>query len=313
MEGRILNDDKKKTKTKKTRDRDIIKQEMEGLIEEEEDSSLSDLVMSKKDFDLNEIESLIMDVDDIPLYLSILLYGKNGTGKTRFLGTCPKPMVFDFREKGTLTIRGSGAKVVKIRTIDQIEQFFWYLATQKHPFKTLGFDTVTLMNDISLKSVMGVDQWEVGDAVQMAHKRHYGENTQLMKFWIMNFRDIENMHKVFLCQQKTLNDEDVDDESFEVIPALSDAVLKSLGAAVDIIAQLNIKEVAIEGTSKVKPVYRARVGPSERYLTKFRLPMNSKVKVPMFIKDPTFEKFMSYYSELEKEATGNGEKKQKKR
>lgn len=290
---------KKKAKEK-------IKKQMEEFIEEEDQQFGSGLILPKKGFDFKDVESMIMDVDDIPLYLSILLYGKNGSGKTRFAGTCPNPMVFDFRERGTLTIRGTGAKVVKIRTVDMLEQFFWYLATQKHPFQTVVFDTVTQMNDISLKSIMGVDQWEVGDAVQMAHKRHYGENTQLMKFWIMNFRDIENMHKVFLCQQKTLNDEDIDEESFEVVPALSDAVSKSLCAAVDIIAQLNIKEVAVEGTSKVKSIYRARVGPSERYSTKFRIPANSEVKVPMFIKDPSFDKFMGYYEQIGKETVNNG-------
>src|SRR3954471_3636177 len=77
----------------------------------------------------------IQDVDDVEDPVKILVYARNGVGKTRFAGTAPKPLIIDIDEKGTRSIRGSGAKVRRISTWEDVGYAYWFLRLAKHPYQ----------------------------------------------------------------------------------------------------------------------------------------------------------------------------------
>lgn len=111
---------------------------------------------------------------------SILLVGDGGTGKTRFIATCPKPFMYDF-DNGTASIRGSdveyetfkdapyGTKVGAAQKAEGIYEwgtawpaFIRHLNTNiadqiekgPLPFGTYGLDSLTAMAMICMNYVL---------------------------------------------------------------------------------------------------------------------------------------------------------------
>lgn len=269
------------TKTKKTKE--INNVDVEAIILDDQDYQEADI-----DIDFEQIASMIEDIDDLPIYLNVLIYGEQGTGKTTIAGTFPGPVVYvDCNEEGTLSVRGQGHKRFRVRKFDTLEGIYWYLKTQKHPFKTVVIDTTTQLADIGMQKVLEED-----DHSGLPIRKHWGQNTQLMKTWLILFRNLE-MNTVFTAQVRRLDEEDLDDdESYTKVPMLSPAVRAVLGAAVDIIGYSYIKEVEKEVKGRVKKgySYRLRIGPHSEILTKVRTKRG--VKYPAVLEDPTYDKLI---------------------
>lgn len=113
---------------------------------------------------------------------SILLIGDSGTHKTFFLGTCPKPYIFDF-DNGMLVNRGKDIEYDKFidapkgqpaRPTDGI--YVWGTAWMEFikkvnaigemigkgtcPFRTLGLDSLTLMADLCMNFILKTNNRE---------------------------------------------------------------------------------------------------------------------------------------------------------
>lgn len=245
----------------------------------------------------------MVDFDEEPLFLSILGYGKNGRGKTTFAGTMPGPIaLLDFNERGTLSLRGKGVKGWRIEEWEKIEQVYWYLHSGDHPFKSLVWDTGTQAADVALAHVMGVAGEFDTDSGKLVTRQDWGNMSKEVKFWLTKFRNLE-MHKMFLFQEKSLDEDDVEDGDSLVVPMISPAVRAVACAAVDIIARFELydKKVVTGKGDKKKvekvPTYRIRIGPDTRYQTKFRTPDGVKLPVK-FIDDPSYDKLMELYTTI---------------
>jgi hypothetical protein len=264
---------KKKTKVKEERP-------LEQILDDEGIEEMDDSI------DLDAIEGMIEDIDDLPLYLKILVYGDQGTGKTTFAGTAPNVAFVDCNEEGTFSVRGQGHKRFKVRKWDTIEGIYWYLKTREHQFKTVVIDTTTQGADLAMNKVLEDD-----DFTGLPIRKHWGQSTSLQKTWWIRFRNLD-MHVIFICQLKRIDEEDLDDDDgYTKVPMLSPAVRSSLGAAVGIIGYMYHKEVEKEmkgGKKKRYTSYRMRIGPHPEILTKVRLPKH--IKYPAVIEDPTFDK-----------------------
>lgn len=217
--------------------------------------------------------------------LRILVYGKNGVGKTRFAATGPKPLIIDCNEKGTMSIRNmKDVKVFRIETWTDIDFIFWYLQSAKHDRKTVALDTITSLAQLCMRFVLGDESSR--DPTQdpfMPSKREWGKVGELMRTVILNFRNLP-MHVVFLAQERKGFTDD-EDEGTEVFPEVSPSVRSTLTAAVDIIGHQFIKEVVVKqkgGKQKSRPDFRMRIGPHETYVTKDR----SDSALPGIIRNP---------------------------
>jgi len=250
----------------------------------------------------HSIADRIQSVKDVPVYFKTLLYGRAGTGKTHFIGTAPKPvLVLDFREDGITTIRNTkDAFVLHMDNWDDFESIYWYLLEGDHPYKTVAIDTVTSLQDIAMKQVMG-DRKSVS-------QRMWGEIAGLMKTWIMNYRDLP-MHVIYTAQDRLSGGgSDDDDEDYvsdgmllpEMGPYVIPSVAKILNACVGVIGNTFIREVSKKvktnkGNEKTKTevVYSMRIGPHARYATKIRCdgPEESQEPVvPRLLDNPSFDK-----------------------
>lgn len=107
---------------------------------------------------------------------SILLVGDSGTHKTFFLGTCPKPYIFDF-DNGMLVNRGrdiefdrfidapKGQKAQPdkgiyewgtgwMAVVRKVNELGAMLDQPNKPFETLGFDSLTMWADLCMNFVL---------------------------------------------------------------------------------------------------------------------------------------------------------------
>lgn len=259
---------------------------------------------SSKGTKYDEIVGQLIDFDDEELYLSMVGYGKQGRGKTQFAGTLPNPCILDFNERGTLSLRGKGIKGWRVEEWETVEQVFWYLHSGEHKFESVIWDTATQAADVCLEYVIGVNSQYDSSAGVLITQKDWGNMSKHMKYWITKFRNLP-MHKAFLFQEKSLDEDTLEEGQAAIVPMVSPSVRETACAAVDIIARFELveKKVKVGKGTKIKtervPVYRMRIGPSERYLTKFRTPSGIVLpKADYFIENPSFEKVLELYTAL---------------
>lgn len=247
----------------------------------------------------SSLESRIVPVGEMSDWLSVAVYGRSGTGKTTFSGTAPKPLlILDVNDRGTISVKGQpDTYVLPIEKWEDFEEAYWYLKSGNHNFQSVAIDTLTQLQDLAIRQVVGDESSDM-----IISRRAWGTVSSLMKTWILNFRDLP-LCKIFICQDRITTSDDESDTDPEMIapevgPALSPSVARTLNAAVDVIGQTFIRERLTtvktkKGGEKSKIVveYCMRIGPHARYLTKIRR-ANPGTKLPSVVADPTFDKIL---------------------
>lgn len=242
--------------------------------------------------DYSDILDKIQDVGDLDSYVSMVSYGRSGTGKTTFASTWPKPaLLLDIKDEGTDSIKDvEGIKVLTIDNWDDIEKAYWLLRSGNHDFKSVHIDTITQLQDKCKEKVTG--------GARMVTQNQWGEISGLMDTWLMNFRDLteHGIHVHFIAQDRLTESDSDEDEENQIDPSVGPRLMPSLAskinAAVKVIGNTYISESAEKVDNKIKKTehYRMRIGPHAYYVTKIRKP--KKAKAPKYIEDPTFDKIV---------------------
>lgn len=241
--------------------------------------------------DYDEVKNLITPVHSLERYMSALIYGRSGTGKTVFAGTFPKPLLLlDIKEKGTDSIANvEGVDVIAITSWEQIEQVYWYIKSGKSGYKTVVLDGGSQMQDLGMSHVKD-------DPTAPMSKRLWGELSGLLKTWMFNYRDLmeDGIHVVFIAHERSNDGESIEDQIDPTIgPRFMPSLAGALCGGVSFIGNTFIREKFIgKGDERVRQVeYGMRVGPHAFYTTKIRKPPESDA-VDVII-NPTFEKVMA--------------------
>jgi hypothetical protein len=161
---------------------------------------------------IREIASRIRSVDDQDPWVNVLVYGPNGSGKTRFIASGPKALIIDIREDGTRSTVGSGAKYLTVRNWEDIGHAYWLLksllARGKCPWQTVGLDTISAMQNLAMSFVLGeAEDRDPSREKGMPDKRTYGRAGELMKGMMLAFKDLP-MHTVYTAQMRRITDDD---------------------------------------------------------------------------------------------------------
>lgn len=247
------------------------------------------------------ISDFITDVDDAIQYLTWVIYGKNGTGKTTLLSTT-EGMLILAAEDGTLSIREKAkdkAKKIKIDTWDKLEQVYWLL--EKSPrvkdkagniiginipvaggktflVKSVGIDTVDRLVEVCMRNViLGERDKDTSKDVLKRTLKDWGTMGEKLKFWLQQFEELP-IQRVWLCQEASTSDDSESDE-FSIYPALNQGVRKYILADADIIARLTIAK------TEKGPQFRLSALPNAKYVTKDRT-----TKLTGVIANPSLDK-----------------------
>ena len=227
------------------------------------------------------ISDLITDIDDAVEFLTWVVYGKNGTGKTTLLSTADGILILA-PEDGTLSIRGKAgqAKKLKVDSWEKLEQVYWLLkngitlpnggiriavAGGTFDVKYLAIDTVTKLAEVCMRNiVLGDKARDPSRDLVKKTMRDWGDMSEKMKYWIQTFEELP-LQRVWVCQETT-NSDDADSDEYSIYPSLNKSLRAYILSEADIIARTYIAKDAATGTVQ----YRLSAMPNPTFVTKDR-------------------------------------------
>jgi len=208
-----------------------------------------------------EIEALvkgIRSVDQVSPYCKVLVYGLNGSGKTRLAASAPKCLILDINEQGTRSAagKGTGAKYRTISNWNQIGAMYWYLKSGNHPYKSVALDTLTAMQEMAMAFVLGeAEERDPTRERSMPDKRSYGRAGQLMKGMMLAYRNLP-MHVIFTAQERSIRDEDTE-EIVDITVDLPAGSRSTAMGCVGILGRMAPQEITVRGKDGKRKIGRA--------------------------------------------------------
>ena len=241
-----------------------------------------------------------VDIQDLGQSNLWVLYGKSGSGKTKILGTFPKPMLYlQMGDDGSNTIANvEGVKAIRLDAkkegnpkeevdpVKRLKEVSKELLRDKY-YASVAVDTFSLL----------VSEWTNGKVTSKGKKM-----TQQLWGDLKNDQEeiIKLMHKlarkrivILTCHESTDSIEGMEDE---IAPDVRPSVSKGARTYLEGMANYGIhttkiiKEVTKGGTTKEVVKFAADIGPNPYYWTKLQI--DPSIKVPKRIINPSYDKFM---------------------
>lgn len=212
-----------------------------------------------------DVRRKIIPARDVDPINSMLVYARNKVGKTRLCATAGlvgKTLIIDC-EKGTKSIRGSkNVDVYKLTSWEEIEEIYWYLATQTHPYKFVCIDPITRLGQLCMTYVL-----ESGPELG---KQAWGKTAELERDIILRYKELPGVFLIITAYERRRDTDDEDsDYDFVIGPDAQPAVKGFLMGQMDIICRLYIKQLDDEseegGESRRKTERRLLSGSHEIY------------------------------------------------
>lgn len=215
---------------------------------------------------LKDIEALIQPVGSVQELLHSLLWGRVKSGKTRFIATGPRPIIFA-AEDGTRTIRNYPEVSVFPVTSEgrykpplwkDARNFIYYLHRGDHDYQTVGVDTMTALLRIAIRFVTKDE--EIRDDLRAKGTMDFRVWNRVTNIITEFMEDLEmvckdrGMHLVYTAQERALNEEAALVEG-QFVPDLNPAVRSAILEKPDLIARTIIEEEESEDLSKTTLKY----------------------------------------------------------
>ena len=119
----------------------------------------------------------------------IILYGRNGIGKSRFALKAPNPIFLDLDENiYELSVSSNKTFGVSIKTYDDVMAFLGTLFNQDHEFKTLVVDSLSSLEKLVIEKVLKDNK------VSSLASFQYGQGYQkMMPLWDQFLEKLKNL------------------------------------------------------------------------------------------------------------------------
>ena len=229
-------------------------------------------------------------------HLKMVVYGKPKRGKTHFLGTLPRPLILDFDGgAGILANKRKfpnfDGRIVTVESWDDVHLWYWILKTQKHPFQSVAFDTLTKGAELALVEILGAKAIRTKGQKDpyKAEQDDYGRTGRILKTWITMFLALD-MHVVFSLHER--EDDAPDEEDGEnivrwMVPDLQGSARNFLCGQVNIIGYAY--RVSKDGKVSFRMAFdRPGTVAADRYNV-----------LPRVMPNPSYSKIMKYYTKEE--------------
>lgn len=215
------------------------------------------------------VRNRIVSVKDAHPYAKVMLYGRNGSEKTRTAATAPKCFLIDIEEEGTKSIRGyDNVDVFPAKSWKDIVHAYWFLRAGGHGYESVVLDTLTMMEKLCMKRVLRESSdRDPGRDPRLAQFKEWNKLATMMGEQLLWYRNLP-MHVVFVVQERTIELESGDETISYTVPDLSKSARGTATSCVDFIGRMYKKEVTNKKTKK--KVWRPLmlIGDHELYLTK---------------------------------------------
>lgn len=227
----------------------------------------------------SDIEELITDITDIPEYLTVVGYGRTGTGKTTFGASADNTLLLEVEPEGTFSVATSKgerykAKKFPVNTWGDFEKIYFYLKANVHKYDVLAIDTLTRLLELCVKNIVlgetRAEDTELMDKdVFKVSLPQRGDIAQKMIFWLDAIRKLP-IHKVWLCQEA--NNTNDDSITHDIYPDLQRKIRNYVLADATIVGRFDVvmKETLTEKGTIKTPQFRFIVKPDDTVYTKDR-------------------------------------------
>ena len=251
------------------------------------------VVKKKKPAPTTSILDKIQPVSELADNLTMLVYGRSGTGKTHFGSTFPRPCLFiDVNEKGLDTIaQEQGIDVARVTDWQDLDELLWALKDGME-YESIVIDQVTNLQDLGMYEVLRKQRKSRDETFS---QRNWGQLSGMLKQFISDFRDLADKYNLLLIAHERIDEPGDEDAEERIEPNIGARVMPSVGTfldgAVDAIGCTFIKERwETEDREEVRYVdYCMRIGPHAYYATKIRRPVSAG-PIPELIVNPTYQK-----------------------
>lgn len=246
----------------------------------------------------------IVSVQNLENYYKIALYGRSGSGKTRFACSFPKPVLIIGAENGTQSVRtDEDVFFFPLQASDDLIE----LSTVYENYATIVLDTATMLQDLILKEILGLEEIPVQKTWGLAKRDEYAQCGIKTKEYLRRMLEAK-CHTVIISQEK----------EYDVKENLPDLIIPYVGSALQpatanwlhpscdyvlqtfVRARVERKQVTIgkkiqetfETTNE--PEYCLRTTPHPVYLSKVRTPRGKEIND--ILVNPSFESFEELFN-----------------
>lgn len=217
-----------------------------------------------------------------------VLWGKSGSGKTHFIATLPKPLLYiQIGDDGSNTIAEvDGIKAIRAQTIDRLKQIGEELKADK-TYASVAVDTFSMITNV----------WIDANATQKKKKmtmQMWGDLKIETEELIKIFHEVAVTHIVALsCHEANDTIEGMDDE---IIPDFGPSTTKGSRIYLQGMANYGLHFTKLQKTTIDKETgeekdvvkYATHLGPNPYYWTKFQI--NDTIKLPSTMINPSYSK-----------------------
>jgi hypothetical protein len=214
-----------------------------------------------------------------------VVYGRNSSGKTHFIGTFPKLLVVTFKDQGLNTLKGiPGAKyIVWDDTPEALIEFCQIY--KDSPFETIAFDTFGVYQEdviAMIKSTLKKRKMEI----QM-----WGDLGDYLSNVLMAMKELSKDKNVIVSFHE--QPETIEGYENEITPNVSVAVYgnvikKTLYGIANYVVHTFIYDYVDPATLKSQYYYASHVGVNPYYWTKFQ----SEYSVPELVFNPSYQEMI---------------------
>lgn len=129
-------------------------------------------------------------------YVNAIIYGPSGIGKTVLGATAPTPLIIS-AEDGLLSISDQEIDTTDVRSLEEFEAAYEFLANSEHSFETAIVDSLSEIAQVLLAEYA---------AVERDKRQAYGKMADEILSLVRKFRKLP-MHVVFNAKQARIVDE----------------------------------------------------------------------------------------------------------
>lgn len=225
-----------------------------------------------------------------------LIHGPQGSGKTTVASTIAevgKVLFIDLTgEKGIRSFKGAphseNITILRPQSITALDDIFWELNSGKHEFKAVILDSLTALQKMTMRYLLGHDETavrEIKKGGSPADMRTWGQSLDIMTdtatFW-MGLADADRdtpMHVVMTAQSKMMEDHD---GNMNFVPDVQRGAISITLASADYIVYTDIVDNLEHLSDPEEPEVHhiLRFGANTRYRTKGRVPYKLRGKMP---------------------------------